>query len=110
MLALPLASSAAVRTSSKEAVFLNGAGHPQNARNQLWQTQKLLAEVLNRSGFDTDADGEVLSIAEHFNLSGHLYAISFSQRFDQAIRATDRHVNGVGVILQREGGPPTLPS
>ena len=107
---LPLASSAAVRTSSTKVVFLNRAVHPWNARNLLWQTQELLAEVLNRSGFDTDADGEVLSIAEHFNLSGHLYAISFSQWFDQAIRVTYRHVNEVGVILQREGGPPTLPS
>jgi hypothetical protein len=34
--------------------------------------QELLAEVLNRSGFDTDEDGGVLPIAEDFNLSSHL--------------------------------------
>jgi hypothetical protein len=86
--------------------------HPEAiwAIPRTWQTQELLAEVLNRSGFNTDEDGGVLPIAEDFNLSGHLYAISFSQRFDQPIRATDRHVDGAGVILQREGGTPTRPT
>src|SRR6185295_18264978 len=75
-----------------------------------WQGQELLAEVLNRSGFDTDADRDVFPVAGDFNLSGHLHAISFSQRLDQAVRATDYHVNGTGVILQRERGTPTRPS
>jgi hypothetical protein len=42
-------------------------------------------------------------------LSGYLHAISFSQRFNQTIRATDRHINEAGVILQRGGVTPTLP-
>jgi hypothetical protein len=70
---------------------------------------ELSTEVLNRRGFDTDADGEVPTVSEHVNLRGHLDPVSVSQGLDQTIRTTDRHVNGDGVILQREGRTPTPP-
>lgn len=84
----------------------------RRVRRALWnmRAKELAAEMLNHSGFDTDADRKVLPVAEDFDLSGHLHTISFSQRFDQTIRSTDRHVNGAGVILQREGGIPAFPS
>ena len=70
----------------------------------------LLAEMLNLSGLDTDANGDVLPIAEDSNLGGQPHTIPFSQRFGETMGATDRHLNGARVILQREGGIPTLPS
>ena len=73
-------------------------------------SQELAAEVLNIPGFVADANGNVFPVAKDLNLGGQPYAISVSQRFDQTIRATDRHVNGASVILQRKGGTPTLPS
>ena len=73
-------------------------------------SQKLLAEVLNVPGFVTDANGDVCTVVKDLNLGGQPYAISVSQRFDQTIRATDRHLNGARAILQRKGGTPTLPS
>jgi hypothetical protein len=71
---------------------------------------ELSTEVLNRRGFDTDADGEVPTVSEHVNVRGHVDPVSVSQGLYQTIRATERHVNGAGVILQREGGTPTPPS
>ena len=66
--------------------------------------------MLNLRGLNTDANGEVLPIAEDSNLGGQPHAIPFSQRLDETIGATDRHFSGASVILQREGGIPTLPS
>src|SRR5512141_112238 len=76
----------------------------------IFAAQELLTEVLNLSGFDTDANGDVLPVAEDCNLDGQPHAISVSQRLDQPIGATDPHINGASVVLQREGGTPTLPS
>ena len=73
-------------------------------------SKELLAEVLNFSGLNTDANGDVLPIAEDSNLGGQPHTIPFSQRLGETMGATDRHLNGARVILQREGGIPTLPS
>lgn len=66
--------------------------------------------MLKVAGFDTDADGDVIPVAEDLNLGGHLHVISFPQRLDQSIRSTDRHFNGACVIFQHEGNRPTLSS
>ena len=66
--------------------------------------------MLNVSGLNTDANREVLPIADDSNLGGQPYVIPFSQWLDESIDATDRHLNGACVILQREGGIPTPPS
>ena len=80
------------------------------ARWWILESKELLAEVLNLSGLDTDANGEVLPVAEDLNLGGQPHAISFSQRLDETIGATDCHLNGARVVLQHEGGIPTPPS
>jgi hypothetical protein len=71
---------------------------------------KLRVEMLNLSGLDADANGEVFPIAENPDLGSQAYAIPFSQGFDETIGATDCHLNRASIASQREGGIPTSPS
>jgi hypothetical protein len=107
----PCNSACARSLCEKDSGTGHGAKDPKEVlRRGGVLSLKLSTEVLNRRGFDTDADGEVPTVSEHVNLRGHLDPVSVSQGLDQTIRATDRHVNGACVILQRERGTPTPPS
>ena len=66
--------------------------------------------MLNLDRFDTDAERNIILVAEYFDLRGHLHAIAFSEGFDHAIRPTDCHLDRARVISQRECEGPTLPA
>lgn len=73
-------------------------------------TGTLRAEMLDLDSLDTDAERNIISVAEDLDLRDHLYAIAFSERLDQAIRPTDCYLNGARVVSQREREGPTLPA
>ena len=66
--------------------------------------------MLNLDGLDTDAERNIILGAEDLDLRGHLHAIAFSERLDQAIRSTDCYLDGARVVSQREREGPTLPA
>jgi hypothetical protein len=69
-----------------------------------------LAEMLNFSDLNTDANREILSTADDSDLGGQSHTIPFSQRLNQTIGAADRHLDGACVVLQSEGGISASPS
>ena len=66
--------------------------------------------MLNLDGLDTDAERSVISVTEDLDLHGHLHAITFSERLNQAIRPTNGHLDGARVISQREREGSTFPA